>query len=67
MRTLAGPNRRCPGGDLCAARLRTFGEKAPGLLFNRYAAEAGLKPQTLGHFVVKVADDDRRHRDAIVA
>jgi hypothetical protein len=66
VRTLARSDRRRASRDLGAAGLRALREKPLGLLFYRHASQAGLKPQTLGHFVIEITDDDRRHRDASV-
>jgi hypothetical protein len=61
MGTLARTNRRGTRGDLGPADLRAFCQDPLRLLLDRDAAETGLQPKALSHFVIEVPDDERRH------
>ncbi len=67
MGALAGANGRRPRGNLRPAHSRALGEDSPRLLLDRYAAKAGLQAQALGHLVIEIPDDDRRHSVDIVS
>src|SRR5262249_38645314 len=63
---LPGADLRGTDGDLRTAQPSALCQESPGLLLDRDIAKASLEPETLGHIVVEIADDDGRHRSASV-
>jgi hypothetical protein len=66
VRPLTSADRGSPASDLGAGQPRAIGQDLPGFLLERHAMESRLEPEALGHFIVQVPDDDRRHGGASV-
>jgi len=66
MWALAGTDRGGPRRYFRATQPCALREDSSSLLLDRYPAKTRLQSQALGHFVIEIADDDRRHADIVL-